>query len=127
MPSSVDVMSYDGKLSLDAVARTDPEFARAAREGLTWTVLSHRVRLRFPVLLSFIQRAMNTPNAAAALEHEIQVMLRMHALAADAQRRSLDPDWESIRRSAALTMPPCVDDLCSAVCLRGRLWRRSEG
>ena len=44
---------------------------------------------------ALIHRARNAPQAAARPEHEVQVMLRMHALAVQAQRRDQNPDWNS--------------------------------
>ena len=109
--SSDEDMSENGHLSLDKVSRRDAEFGRAAREGLEWKILSHKVRSRFPKLLSLVQRARNAPNAATRAEHEVQVMLRMHQIASQEQQASANVDWDAIRRGIALSKPPCVDDL----------------
>ena len=100
-------LSEGGHLSLEKVSRRDLEFARAAREGLCWSVLSHKVRSAHPKLLSLIQRARNAPQAVARAEHEVQVMLRMHRMAAAQQRKTSQIDWEAIRRIVAQSIPPC--------------------
>ena len=104
-------LTEGGCLSLEKVGRHDPEFARAAREGLEWKVLSSKVPIRFPRLLSLLQRARNAPQQIARAEHEVQVMLRMHALAALEQERTGQINWETIRRQVAIGRPPCANYL----------------
>ena len=104
-------LTESGCLSLEKVGRTDPEFARAAREGLEWKVLSSKVPVHFPRLLSLLQRARNAPQQIARAEHEVQVMLRMHALAALEQERTGQIRWDVIRRQVAIGRPPCVNYL----------------
>ena len=64
--SSDKDLSEDGYLCLDKVARRDPDFARAAREGLEWKVLSHKVCSDYPKLLGLIVRARNAPSSCCA-------------------------------------------------------------
>ena len=71
-------LSVDGKLSMEMLELKDKEFAKAVRGGLTWTVLSHRVRSRFPEFLTLVQSARNVAQQVAHQEHEMQVMMRVH-------------------------------------------------
>ena len=54
-------LSDSGHLSLEKVKHCSAQFGRAAREGLEWMVLSHRVHAEHPTLLSVIQRARSAP------------------------------------------------------------------
>ena len=105
-----EALAESGHLSVDKLARRDAQYARAVREGIEWKVLSHRAH-SIHGLLTLIQRARNAPQAAGRPENEVQVMLRMHSLAVQAQRRELEPDWSAIRRSVAHSNPPCINDL----------------
>ena len=104
-------LSEAGHLSLEKIARRDPDFARAIRDGLEWKVLSSKVSTEFPDLLGLVQRARNAPNAAARAEHEVQVMLRMHGMAAAQQASSGRIDWDATRRIVAHGKPPCANYL----------------
>lgn len=109
--SSHEELSEGGRLSLEKVRRRDPDFARAVHAGLEWKVLSSKCRVQYPKLLALIQRARNAPQAVARAEHEVQVMLRMHSMAAAQQRKSAVVDWAAIRRSVAHSKPPCANYL----------------
>ena len=101
----------DGRLCIDKVARTDPNFANAARQGLTWKVLYYKVQAEYPEVLGIISQAKNAGNAAARFESEVQVLVRLHAMAKTAQTRGQSPDWPKIRRCVPRGKPRCIDYL----------------
>ena len=109
--SEEEAMCDGGRLCLEKVARADANFANAARHGLTWKVLSYKVQDEYPEVLPIIMRAKNAPNSAARVEHEVQVLLRLHAMAVQAQKRGQSPDWATIRRCIARSRPRCIDYL----------------
>ena len=55
--SGEEAMCEGGRLRLEEVARTDTNFANAARHGLTWKVLSYKVQVEYPEVLPIIMRA----------------------------------------------------------------------
>jgi hypothetical protein len=110
--STDDLVAVGGKLSLEHLAQRDHEFARAVREGLPWSVLSWRVEAEFPGVLSLIQSARNASGQVARSEHEMQVMLRIQALALSEQRRTGNaPDWAAISKTVLRSRPPCAADI----------------
>ena len=109
--SGEEAMCEDGRLCLAKVERTDPTFANAARQGLTWKVLSHKIQVEYPEVLPIIMRARNAGNSAARAEHEVQVLVRLHAMAVQAQSTGKAPDWPAIRRCVARGKPRCKDYL----------------
>ena len=109
--SGEEAMCEGGHLCLEKVARADANFANAARHGLTWKVLSYKVEVEYPEVLPIIMRARNAPNSAARAEHEVQVLLRLHAMAVQAQKSGQSPDWFTIRRCIARGRPRCIDYL----------------
>ena len=110
-PSQNPAFTVDGKLNLDLLDAKDREFAKAVRGGLTWTVLSHRVRSRFPEFLTLVQSARNVSQQVGRVEHEVQVMLRIHKLASAQQRNGLEPSWDAIKAAVLRSKPPCAPDL----------------
>ena len=113
--SESKALSLRGKLSLDVLDLKDKEFARAVRRGLTWTVLSHRARSRFPSLLTLVQSARNAAQHVARSEHEVQVMLRIHKLARVRQLQGSEPDWDAVKVAVLRSRPPCAEDLPSLI------------
>ena len=104
-------MCENGRMCLEKVARADANFADAARQGLTWKVLSYKVQLEYPQVLPIIMRARNAGNAAARGEHEVQVLMQLHELAAAAQKSGQSPDWPTIRRCVGRGKPRCAEYL----------------
>jgi len=118
VPSEDEYCSEDKRLSVAKVERRDPALAEAVRTGMSWQVLSHKVRDLFPGLDDLIQTARNAPSRVARSEHEVQVMLRIQNLAATAQAAGQDPDWGNIRKAVLKSKPRCSDDvreLCTFV------------
>ena len=109
--SGEEAMCEGGRLCLEKVARADINFANAARHGLTWKVLSYKVQVEYPGVLPILMRARNAPNSAARAEHEVQVLLRLHGMAVQAQKSGQSPDWSTIRRCIARGRPRCIDYL----------------
>ena len=109
--SGEEAMCEGGRLCLEKVARADANFANAARHGLTWKVLSYKVEVEYPEVLPIIMKARNAPNNAARAEHEVQVLLGLHAMAVQAQKSGQSPDWPSIRRRIGRSRPRCIDYL----------------
>ena len=66
----------EGRLSMELLRRHDPEFARAAREGVVWKILSRHVAAQLPQLLGLVQRMGNATLHRG--EHELQLMRRLH-------------------------------------------------
>ena len=109
-------------LTLTAVRDRDPEFAKAAEDGIRWTVLSHKVRELFPAFLGLLQSARNATGQVAKPEHEVQVMCRILTVAAATQRASAvsdsltasatscGPDWSVVKRAVLRSRPPCAFD-----------------
>ena len=71
-----DVVCHEGRLSMELLRRHDPEFARAAREGVVWKILSRHVAAQLPQLLGLVQRMGNATLHRG--EHELQLMRRLH-------------------------------------------------
>ncbi|OLP78270.1 hypothetical protein AK812_SmicGene41565, partial [Symbiodinium microadriaticum] len=67
---------HEGRLSVELLRRHDPEFARAAREGVVWKILSRHVAAQLPQLLGLVQRMGNATLHRG--EHELQLMRRLH-------------------------------------------------
>ena len=109
--TTVTTLAVEGRLSLDLLKTADPKFAEAVTGGLTWTVLNHKVRSRFPSFLNLVQSARNVLQHVGRIEHEVQVMMRIHKEASDYQFRGKNPDWDAITEAVTRSRPPCADDV----------------
>ena len=89
-------------------------------------MLSSKVSEPFPPLLNLLQRARSVPQQLARAEHEVQVMLRMHSLAALEQERTGQIEWDAIRRKVAIGRPPCANYLQELSVFHLRLCGRRE-
>jgi len=58
-------LTVDGRLSLDKISNVDEGLARAAREGLTWTVINKDVS-EVGEVLSLLQASQNSVSAILA-------------------------------------------------------------
>ncbi|CAE7358923.1 unnamed protein product [Symbiodinium sp. CCMP2592] len=110
---STSAASVDGRLSLEKVARRDPELANAAREGLVWDVISREVATRWPQFLGLVQSAMNA--TLQKQESEMQLLHRVHRLVSAVEK----VDFSSIKKQALASKPPCsaktADSLLSQI------------
>ncbi|CAE7611208.1 unnamed protein product [Symbiodinium sp. CCMP2592] len=105
---STSAASVDGRLSLEKVARRDPELANAAREGLVWDVISREVATRWPQFLGLVQSAMNA--TLQKQESEMQLLHRVHRLVSAVEK----VDFSSIKKQALASKPPCSEGLDQA-------------
>ena len=70
-------LTVDGRLSLDKISNVDEGLARAAREGLTWTVINKDVS-EVGEVLSLLQASQNSVSAISRPEHEFQILMRIY-------------------------------------------------
>ena len=114
-PSAHPDMSVDGRFCLARLEQKDKRYAAAVRTGLTWTCLDWRVKVWYPDVIDILQAARNMGQTMARQEDEMQTLLRIHALAAEAQQRGgFDAVmWPTIKRSIVRTRPPCEEKLGS--------------
>ena len=104
-------LSRDGRFCLEAVRARSPEMAKAVAQGLHWKVLSWKVRVRYPKVLSIIQAARNTPAMMQRVIHEVQGLMNIHQEAASCQGAGKAPNWEVIKRKVLRTLPPWAEDI----------------
>ena len=69
-------MTIGGRLSVAAFSEKDEDFANAIRCGLTWEVLSWKVREFYPDAVTLISEARNIGGQVNRRENEIEVVER---------------------------------------------------
>ena len=115
LPSDDQTMSVSGRLSVAAFAQHDEDFASAIQNGLTWEILSWKVREHYPEAIPLISEARNVGGQVNRRENEMQILKKIHNLAAKAESQGLVPDWAKIKRAVCRSKPPCkqmVPELC---------------
>jgi hypothetical protein len=106
VPSTCDYLSEDGRMSVTKLAVRDPVMAAVVASGLHWKVLKWQVRQLYPDALKFIQTARNISSTMFRQESEIQGLLRLHNMSAEAQRAGKDIPWAAIKKSILRSRPP---------------------
>ena len=104
-------MTVDGKFNTEKVAAEDLNMGQAVQEGLDWTVFYHEVEEAFPELPTLIQEYLNIINQLVRPESELQIMCKMHRMAAAQEKDGGTINWPSIIAKCARSKPRCVDDL----------------
>jgi hypothetical protein len=106
VPSSCGYLSENGHMSVAKLAVRDPLMADVVASGLHWKVIKWQVRHLYPGALVFIQTARNIISTMFRQESEIQGLLRLHNMSAEAQRGGMDIPWAAIKKSILRSKPP---------------------
>ena len=94
----------NGRLSMEAVERLQPKLALSVSVGLTWTVLSHRIR-EVPGALELIQGAANRRASVAMKESALQAVCRLSQICSRACGPDGRVDFVTARKHLEHTMP----------------------
>ena len=101
VPTEFPALSVDGRMSLAKLSQ-DVLLGDALKSGLTWLVLSHKVRVLYPTLTDLVQSARNAPGAAQRKESEVQLLVRMQRMATEQSKSSSGVvDWAGIGKVVA--------------------------
>lgn len=95
-------LTLDGVLSMERLGMKDPEFQKAVRSGLEWSVLSSRIISRFPELCSIIQGAGNASGQIARLEYDVQLLKKIF----NSVKGKDVVNWEHVKQGILRTKPP---------------------
>ena len=123
-------VAVDGALCLQRLKAKDIALYNACMQGLRWEVISAVVAKKVPKVLELVQRAGNT--TLHRPEHELQVMLRMHALWRSRQAAGAPSDYSSIRKQASRSAAgACLRCTCSfsatVVVSQPLCWQKRSG
>ena len=110
-PHPDPAVTKDGRLSIDKIRESDPRYAEAVEEGMTWKVLRHEVRQRYPEALRIIQAARNVFGHVQRQTTIVQGLKQMHNMASAFQSLQRAVDWEEVKRSVLDTQPPFAADI----------------
>ena len=97
-------LTVDGRLSLDKISNVDEGLARAAREGLTWTVINKDVS-EVGEALSLLQASQNSVSAISRPEHEFQILMRIYS----SQVGDPNKAWPDMKAQLLLSKPQCAE------------------
>ena len=95
----------EGRLSMARAKSHDPQFFKAAQEGMVWRVIA-REALEIDGVAQLIQSASNTSGHLQRGEHEWQILLRMKSLI---DRSTPPPEWSQVRKEICRTKPACIE------------------
>ena len=78
MPSKIELVSENGRYNMARIRSRDPELAKAATTGLTWKVLSWRVRVLYPTVPDILSGARTMAASTLRKQGEMEGLLRLH-------------------------------------------------
>ena len=104
------VCDGQGKLSLAKLRSTQPAFAHAVDNGLTWEVLSGAIETEEPHALDVIQSALNAKNGLFLLAHEMQAISKLSAVTSALTGVGQQISWRMAREKMKDTMPQFTED-----------------
>jgi len=102
-----------GRLNIEILGAGRPAFRDAVSHGLKWFVIHWKAPQVWPLLLDFVQKALNT--VARNEQGEIEVMLDLHRQWKACILAGRDADWSKIEEAACRSMPPCAPYISSLV------------
>ena len=112
-------MSQDGKFSVSRLQESQPIYAGAVKEGITWDVFKWAFIEAFPFIPSLAQEAGNAGQAAAKGETRLEVMLKIAASAKKKLKANNKIEWGSVKREAMRGSGHAykheIQDLCTYV------------
>ena len=97
-------------LNVDALCVNRPELREAIESGLEWSVLHRDCDAAWPGptgLVALVQGALNT--TAASGQGEVEIVLSLDRMRANAHMLSAEPDWASWQAAVRATLPKCSD------------------
>ena len=103
------LISSDGKLSKDLIAKTDPRFAKAVDKGLHWKVLKYAVRVLYPDALRILIAAYNVYGNVQTKHSEVQGLMQMYRMSKQMHDCGKEPDWNHIKAAVLKSGPPFAD------------------
>ena len=80
VPSEQEALCIDGRMNR-AKMSTDTALQEALDEGLTWLVISRKVRSLYPGFFDLVQHARNATGAVQRRENEVQLLVRIQKMA----------------------------------------------
>ena len=108
VPTTKDALAVDGKMNLDKIRSKDALFGKAVEEGIEWLELHWKVGKKWPKFIEMVVAEGNTGAQLQRVEHELQVLLRIHnALLKMIREDNVDKD--KLLRSVVRSKPPCKD------------------
>ena len=100
-----EIVSTNGRLSKELLARHDQAFHKAVTEGYQWRVLSKYVSIQLPELLALVQRMGNaTLNRG---EHELQLLRRLHGAWLN-QSKQGPVEYLKVKKMCTQGVPPAL-------------------
>ena len=93
-----------GSINLNELHK-DNEFKKMLTEGWTWTVIPARVELKWPILPSIAEQALNVTNNVANVQTELEVACHM----AQMVHHMGEQHWETAVQDVQATAPGCSE------------------
>ena len=106
LPESKFCDKATGTLNADLLKIGRPGFAEALAKGLKYRMFHWQAPIVFPELVDFAQSSLNT--TVSGEQTEIEILLRLHQLAAATAARGQEISWRALEEQACSSMPQCA-------------------
>ena len=105
-PDSDMLVDERGCLSSEKMCIGRPAFEDALQKGLHFLIWHWQAPYIWPAFADFAQEALNT--VVQGDQSEVEVMLRLHKLAAAMTRAGKEINWPALEKAATQSMPGCA-------------------
>ena len=93
VPSTNEVLQVGSRINVAKITQNDSELKCALKEGLVWTVLKASVATLYPAFPTMLQAAKNAVGQIQQHETEVQLLMRIQALASAQGVHDVPTTW----------------------------------
>ena len=104
-------ISINNKLNAEKIKAKSPSYAKPLDTGLRYFVVEHAVIERWPAYELILIEASNAGNSNSKPDSPIQLMLKLHTMAAEFEARGLAPDQAIMVKRILRTKPEFANDV----------------
>ena len=104
------ISNSHGRLDISILEDVDAVFAQYCKDGLLWDVLSHKIQVEEPDGLNVIQAALNSKNAIALVQHEMEAIASLSRLCKASSAVAGTLNFQMAKEQLAFTLPGMTQD-----------------
>ena len=108
--TGLKISNSNGRLDINILEEVDKDFARYCKDGLLWDVLSYKIQEEEPDGLNVIQAALNSKNAMALAQHEMEAIASLSRLCKASSAVAGTVNFQMAKEQLAFTLPGMTED-----------------
>jgi hypothetical protein len=106
----IESISLGGRLNAEKIKGKQPSYGMAL-DGIKYFVVDHQVVARWPAFEDLLIEASNAGNSNSKPDSPVQLMMKLHGMAVDYEKRGVAPDQEDMVKRILRAKPEFAKDL----------------